>query len=306
MIEIFIQVGTLFIFMAAGFFLTKTGLIKAEHSKILSTLIVYVFLPCNIFNTYVSKFTVGYISANYLLLLVALAITLFLMVVGYFGSKPLTKNKYDRGVYEYSLIVPNSGYMGYPLTTALMVSGLLGDSALQDLMVFGIPISLYIYTIGYCKLTKTGLSLKKLLNPIMITTFVGMLAGLVNLPMDQHVTDLLDKSSACMGPTAMLLGGITLAQYKWGPLFKKTAVYITVFARMIVLPVALGLLLPLFGVPKEIMQTAVLYFCLPCGMNTIVFPKLVGENCETGVSLAVISNIICCITVPIILSIFVV
>ena len=75
---------------------------------------------------------------------------------------------------------------------------------------------------------------------------------------------------------------------------------------MIALPVALGLLLPLFGVPREIMQTAVLYFCLPCGMNTIVFPKLVGENCEIGVSLALISNLLACISVPIILSIFVV
>lgn len=306
MLEVFIQVGILFVFMAAGYTLTKTGLIKAEHGKILSTLIVYVFLPCNIFNTYVSKFTVSYISNNYLLLLVALGITLFLMLAGFFGAKPMTKSKYDRGVYEYSLIVPNSGYMGYPLTTSLMVGGLLGDSALQDLMVFGIPISLYIYTIGYCKLTKTGLSFKKLLNPIMLTTFAGMIAGLINLPVDHHVTELLDKSSACMGPTAMLLGGITLAQYKWKPLFKKLSVYVTVFARMIALPVALGLLLPLFGVPREIMQTAVLYFCLPCGMNTIVFPKLVGENCEIGVSLAMISNLLACISVPIILSIFVV
>lgn len=306
MLAVIQSVGILFTFMAAGFILTKLNLIKADHSKILSTLVVYVFLPCNIFKTYAANFTIAYISEKYLLILTALAITLVLMVIGFFGAKPLTKSKYERHIYEYSLIVPNSGYVGYPLTQNLMDAGVLGSTALLNLMVFGIPISLYIYTIGYCRLTKSGLSLKKLLNPIMITTFVGMIAGLVSLPIPDAVSTLLDQSSACMGPTAMLLGGITLAQYKFGPLFKKFAVYVTVFATMLLVPIGLALLLPLFGVPKEIMQIAVLYFCLPCGMNTIVFPKLVGENCEIGVSLALISNIISCITIPLILTIFVI
>lgn len=301
MLEVFIQVGILFAFMAIGFALTKIDLIKTEHSKILSTLVVYVFLPCNIFKTYAANFTVAYISEKYLLLLVALIITLILMLIGFLGAKTLTKSKYERGIYEYSLIVPNSGYMGYPLT-----ENLLGSTALLNLMVFGIPISLYIYTIGYCRLTKRSFTLKNLMNPIMITTVVGMVAGLVALPIPDAVGQLLQTSSNCMGPTAMLLAGITLSQYKWTPLFKKFAVYIVVFASMIILPVALGLILPLLGAPKELTQIAVLYFSLPCGMNTIVFPKLVGENCEIGVSLAIISNILCCVSVPIILSIFVI
>ena len=301
MIEVFNQVGILFAFMAAGFALSKIGLIKPEHSKLLSTLVVYVFLPCNIFKTYAANFTVKYISEKYLLILVALAITLILMLIGYWGAKPLTKNKYERSIYEYSLIVPNAGYMGYPLTESL-----LGEAALLNLMVFGIPISLYIYTIGYCRLTKSGFTLKKLLNPVMIVTGFGMIAGLTALPIPAVVSEFLGRSSDCMGPTAMLLAGITLAQYKFAPLFRKGAVYITIAASMLLLPVALGLFLPLLGVSEDITKIAVLYFSLPCGMNTIVFPKLVGENCEIGVSLALISNILCCISVPVILTLFVI
>lgn len=306
MLEVLKQVGILFAFMATGFMLSKIGLVKADHSKILSTLVVYVFLPCNIFKTYAANFTIAYISEKYLLILTALAITIVLMIIGRFGAMPLTKNKYERGIYEYSLIVPNSGYIGYPLTESLMAKGLLGQTALLNLMVFGIPISLYIYTIGYCRLTKAAFTLKNLMNPIMITTFVGMIAGLTSLPVPEVVNNALSTSSSCMGPTAMLLAGITLSQYKFAPLFKKPAVHITVAATMLAVPLALGLFLPLLGVPKEISQIAVLYFSLPCGMNTIVFPKLVGENCEIGVSLALISNIIACISVPVILSVFVI
>ena len=35
------------------------------------------------------------------------------------------------------------------------------------------------------------------------------------------------------------------------------------------------------------------------GMNTIVFPKLVGEDCKPGAALAFITTILCIVTIPI-------
>ena len=55
MVEVFKQVGILFAFMGAGYLLAKLDLIKAEHGKMLSTLILYVFLPCNIFRTFATS-----------------------------------------------------------------------------------------------------------------------------------------------------------------------------------------------------------------------------------------------------------
>ena len=43
-------------------------------------------------------------------------------------------------------------------------------------------------------------------------------------------------------------------------------------------------------------------YALPCGLNTVVFPKLVGENCSVGASLAFVSNILACITIPLVMS----
>ena len=38
---------------------------------------------------------------------------------------------------------------------------------------------------------------------------------------------------------------------------------------------------------------------MPCGMNTIVFPKLVGEDCKPGAALAFITTVLCIVTIPI-------
>ena len=42
----------------------------------------------------------------------------------------------------------------------------------------------------------------------------------------------------------------------------------------------------------------VLLYAMPCGLNTIVFPKMVGEDCRPGASMAMISTVACLLTIP--------
>ena len=67
--------------------------------------------------------------------------------------------------------------------------------------------------------------------------------------------------------------------------------------RLVVLPVCLTLVMKvLFG--SEIALVAFLFYAMPCGLNTVVFPKSVGENCMTGASMAMISTVLCALTIP--------
>ena len=40
------QIGVLFLMMAGGFVLVKTGLVKSEESRTLSMISIYLILPC--------------------------------------------------------------------------------------------------------------------------------------------------------------------------------------------------------------------------------------------------------------------
>ena len=202
MIKAFEQVLLLLIFVAIGFTLTRVKAINGSFSQIISGIVVYVFLPCNIIKTTGTRFTVEYVSANYKTMLVSVAVLLFVIIAAHLICKPLTKDKYERYVCEYSLIISNSGYIGYALSEALLGSSL-------PIMVFGLPFSLYIYTIGFSKLTKRKLSFKELLNPIIITTLVGIVIGLSGITLPRFIKEgILEKGSACMAPCCMLLTGI--------------------------------------------------------------------------------------------------
>jgi predicted permease len=55
---------------------------------------------------------------------------------------------------------------------------------------------------------------------------------------------------------------------------------------------------------REVAKSAALVLAMPCGLNTIIFPKLVGEDCEIGASLACVSTILSCISIPLVLAVF--
>ena len=228
----------------------------------------------------------------------SLAVLLVLAAAAFFAGKLFGRDKYIQKVYEYSIVVPNMGYMGYPLAEAMY-----GAAGLMDLMMFGIPVSLYIYIYGYPILTKTKINLKELLNPVIITMVVAMGLGLSGLQMPALVSDILESGSACMGPISMLLTGIVISEYNLKEILGDGKIYIMSALRLVVIPVIIGAILGLFA-DKEIVRIAVLLYALPCGLNTVVFPKLVNENCKIGAGLALVSHLAACATIPLVFWLF--
>ena len=298
MTVIFEQVFILVAFAAAGFGLAKANIVKAEHSKMLTGLLVYVFSSCNTVKTFATNFTVNYLKENYLLLVAALIVLGALLLVMHFAAKPFSKSKYERYVYEYSLIVPNYGYMGYALAESL-----LGASGLIGAMVFGIPMSIYIYLIAFCLLSKRPISPKGLLNALTVSMFIGMIIGLFEIQLPSVVTSILDTSRACMGPSGMLLAGIVISRFNFKEILSNVRIYIITILRLMITPVVVGVCLGFFC-PMYVVQSAVVVLAMPCGLNTVVFPDLVGEDCRIGAGLALVSNLLSCITIPIVFSIF--
>ena len=176
MIPAFEQLVLLITFVFFGFFFGRKEIISPAHAKALSAAGVYLFLPCTIFNSFSKSFTTQNLRLYTPLFLGSLVILPVLLVFSRFISRNLTQNSYQRGVFFYSLIVPNYGHMGYA-----MAEGLFGTEGLLYLILFSLPVSLFAYTAGYSVLTKQPLSLKKLYNPVTMALFAGILFGLSGL-----------------------------------------------------------------------------------------------------------------------------
>ena len=298
MLAIFEQVCILFIFSLIGYVLCKTKILKAEYSQLLSVLLVYVFLPCNTFTAFAGNFTIDYIQNNYAFLLISIGATVVIAVSAFFLAKTLTKKDYERRVHEYSLTTPNFAYMGYA-----MAESLFGAVGLCNFIVYTLPLLVYGNTYGFSRLTQRSLSWKKVFNPPTIAMILGGVWGILGLPLSNVAWSVLDKAKVCMAPCSMLLLGIAVSEFPLKELLNNKNVYIVSVLRLLVIPLAIGGILQLFF-SQEIVKIAVLAYVMPCGLNTIVFPKLIGEDCRSGAGLALLSTVLACFTIPLVMWIF--
>lgn len=292
------QVFLLLLFIAVGYILGKTKTANNNHNKLLSVLGFYIFLPCNVFKTFAQNFNMEYLSQYYVVVLVGAAFVVTMMLVGIPVGKLFSKDKYQQSIFRYSMVSSNYGYVGYALA-----SGIFGEQVLLSVMMFAIPLSIYTYTVGYSMLTKSKGSLLKLLNPVNIALVAGAVVGFYGVEIPSVASLFLNKATACMGPISMLLTGLVISEYALKDLIFNFRVYIMAVLRLLVIPVSVCIVLRGLRLEIALLPTLVI-LAMPCGMNTIVFPKLVGEDCRTGASLAFVTSILCCFTIPLCLQLF--
>lgn len=305
---VFNQVAALFIFAVIGFVLAKTNIVNRSHSKILSVLGVYVFMAAKTFLTFAENFTPAYIRTKYIYWIISTVVLVVIVAISKQLAKLFSKDKYERNVFQYTFTIPNFGYMGYVLAEVLY-----GSEVLANVMMLGIPFLVYVNTEGYRMLTGTGgFTLKKLFNPAFVPMIIGCVWGYFGLPVPEVAKTVLDSASGCTGAISMLLMGIVIAECNLLSVVKDLRIYITVLIRLFAVPGLVGgaffVILPLLGFSAEATKELVIYslmiFAMPCGLNTIVFPKLVGKDCKLGAGFALISVAASLVSIPFWLSIW--
>lgn len=292
------QVLLLMLFLAAGFALCKTKLADSSHAKLLSCLCLYVFLPSTIFNTFSANFNREYLSEHYPLILISSVILILMILVAKPVSRLLSRDPYQQSIFRYSLTVSNYGYVGYALA-----GGIFGSQMLLNVMMFVLPVYIYTYSFGYCMLTKRKLSFKRLCNPPMLAMAAGALAGYFGIELPNVANIFLSKAAACMAPASMLMTGMVISEYAFRGMLRIRAVYPVTALRLLGIPILAALALTALGLTEAILPT-LMVLAMPCGLNTVVFPKLMGEDCKTGAALAFVSSILCCGTIPLVLLLF--
>ena len=293
----FLQLMILFVFIFCGFAIGKIKHIPKEKSSILSVLLVNVFLPAKVFLNFSKQCTLSYFTPSYLTLFVSTGFLLFLVLISWAMSKPLTDHAYERKVYRYSFAISNYAYLGY-----VFVENTLGEAALTDMILFCIPFAFYTYTFGYSLLSNKPKSWKNMITPMTIAIAVGMVFGICAIPLPSVVSEILSLASGCVGPLSMIVTGLVIASFSLKELIPDVKTVSFSLIRLVAIPACLfGICLLcewIAPLPSAVYPAVVIMGCMPCGLNTIVFPSLVGEDCRMGAKFVLLSHVLCLATIP--------
>ena len=291
------QLCVLYIFIIVGFYLGKKRPDASANSGIVSYVLVNVFFPAKIFLNFSTSFTVDYVKNNYISVFIGIGLLLLMLALGVGVARLLGRTPYEKKVYVYSTAISNYAYLGY-----VLVGEALGDAAMNNLMTFCIPISIFCNTVGIAMLMDKKINLKNLFQPVTVAMFVGIAWGLLGLPMPQMLNTVLKSAGACMGPVSMVLVGLVLAGFTWKQLLPSWQAWGFCLVRLIIVPamvygvcMLIGQFIPL---PDAVYPSAVIMAAMPCGLNPVVYPKLIGQDCSLGAKLIPLTSILSMATIP--------
>ena len=295
------QMIVLFLLMAVGYFLTKKNLIGENASKVLSDLEVYVFGPALSLVTFANNFSMDVLHEKIFLLgLSTILLFVFMIPFSRVVSEKIGRTDEERAVYSYALCFSNSGYLGYPI-----VSAVFGEMALMNMMIFCLPINLAISSYGlYILIPGKGFSFKKLLQPTTIAPFVGVAMVVLGIKLPDTLNVALENCGNCMAPVAMILTGIVLAKHPLKNMFLNIRAYFASGLRLIVIPLLVAVVLYLLQIRGELLLLTSVTLAMPLGLNSVIFPEAFGGDATSGSQATFISNLLGIITIPLMLSLF--
>jgi malate permease and related proteins len=253
---------------------------SAEAARRAMVAILYVLLPPVIF----FNLAAAHIDIDHGLGLVLGWVTLILTsaLVWWLSSRVLRLPRHQTGAMICTVLVVNTGYLGYPMAVALLGREQLSNAVLWDVLVSGPALLLGAFAVGAAFGTKAGETTRQRFvafftrNPPLYAAIAGLLAPQALAP--DLLVDLSQALVVAILPIGFFAVGATLAEgAEHGelplppPLTKQ--VLVSLAGRLVIAPALLILLAaPLIDLPSAYLLLA----AMPSGLNGMVVSHAYG------------------------------
>lgn len=295
------QMALLLIFMLAGFVLCRMKLTPDNTAVVLSKLETYIFLPALNINNFMSHFTWENISSRWSSVLVGIVLMGVAVALAHLLAPRFTKDAYAKRIYLYSFVIANIGYMGNAI-----IQGVYGDEMLFNYLIYTLPLVTFVYTAGvaWLKPGSNKISFKTILSPMFISLVIGAALGLSGIKMPALLSNTLSSAASCMSPCAMILTGYIIGTFDLKALLKNKKIYVATFVRLMVIPAIMTAIVKLLGFNDTIVLCTLCAYCMPMGLNSVIFPASYGGDTKLGAGMALISHVLSVITIPVMFMLF--
>lgn len=300
------QTAFLFLFIIAGFILSKGNYVPDNAQSVLSKLENTCFIPALVLGTFIDNFTTQTITTAWKLLLGSLVLAMIAIGLSLLCVRFCSKDKYERNIYTYGLCFSNFGFMGNAVVSALFPDIFL------EYLIFTLPLWTLIYLWGVPVLLMGDSTEKQTLaqraksfvNPMFAGMLLGVIIGLTNIPVPQFIRSAVSAAGSCMSPVAMLLTGMTIAQFNLREVLSNKGVYLVTALRLLVFPLLFLGVMFVLPMEKTFAICGICTLSMPLGLNTIIIPSALGKDTKVASGMALVSHILSCLTIPVIFLLF--
>lgn len=293
----------MFLMIAVGYTIVKIGLFRTSDSKVLSNLIVYIFSPCVVLNSFQIELTPDKLKG----LLIAFVVSIVVHIVMIAGTKLLDKLLHFNCIEKASIIYSNCGYLVIPL-----VGAVLGKEWVFYTTAFILVQTVLMWT--HCNSLISGKEEKNykkiLLNPNIIAIILGLLLFILEIRLPGVIGNCVSNFGNMISPASMLVIGMVIGDVDLGWVFAQKRPYFICFIRLIFYPLlavgAFGLLgrIGIHADDEYILLVVLLATAAPAAAMVTQLAQIHEKDVKYASVINVMSVIFCVVTMPVMVMLY--
>ncbi|HCD46303.1 MAG TPA: autotransporter [Lachnoclostridium sp.] len=286
--------GMLFLLVAAGVVLRKKGILPEGAKAILTDLVIYLILPCNIIQSFFIEFNLDILKGFAVILTIAALIQMGCLMLAkvLYNREPESRKK----VLQYGTVCSNAGFMGNPIA-----EGVYGAEGLMYASIFLIPQRIVMWSAGVSYFTESPdrktVVKKVLTHPCIIAVYIGLVLMITRLPVPAFLQNTIRSVGSCTTTVSMVLIGAILAEVEPGSILDWGIIRYA-FIRLFLLPLLVYLCCRAFHVPPLLSGVSVLLTGMPAGSTTAILAAKYDGDYIFATKCVVVTTLLSLVTIP--------
>lgn len=292
------SVVSLFLILIVGVYASKKDIITPDINKALIDILMKLTLPLLILSSYMSGFDVRVKHNVYQAFYYSLITHVLLFAISYVLLIPIKDNKRD--VMNFSNIFTNTGFIGFPLLSAIYGSeGVIYGTAYN--MIFNFFI--WSYGVMLYKGNEKNNSIKKemlnvLKNPIIISIFIGLFIMIFSIDIPRVLYSSIKLVGDITGPLSMIVVGVILSGVKFKESMKDWKVYYGVISKLLIVPLFILIFFYLIGEFSLVTNSIILQVAMPTATLASIFAEKYNKELDFSTILVVLTTLFSVLTIP--------
>lgn len=304
------KVLIIFLYIAVGFAANKFKILGTDSLKHLISLVLNITAPCLL----VTSICKQQVTASTLTDTIStLLFSLILFIVFGFITLKISRclkniNTDDQNVLSVAMVTCNSGFMGFPVASAVFGPVIFYYTVIQN-----VAFNLYLFTGALIQLNLGNdnssrkfdkkVNLKVLLSPlkslVTVVSFISVFFLFAGIRIPKYPMELMTNIANITIPLSMIIVGIQLGDCKIKELFSNINLIISSFVCLILIPALSLVLLSFVPISSTVKLTIVLSFTYPSAVLGVAIASGENKNTKLMAEAVALSTMLSMITLPV-------
>lgn len=292
------QMIILFLLMAMGYIIVRTGILNMVFRDNLSTFIVNVTMPLMMISSVTSTTPVGDANDVILVFIISILTYALLPFIAILLAKCLRVPKEDNNLYLYMTIFSNIGFMGFPV-----IQSIFGEGAIFYAAIFNMIFNFMNFSLGIRLMSdkrKGSFSVKKFLRPGIFGAIFALIIFFTGIILPSPLVDSMKNLGDTTSPLAMIVIGMSLAEIPFKSVFTEIRLYPYTLIKQVIIPILSWYVLRNIISNELILGITVIVIAMPVATSAVLFSSEYDGNTNLATKSVFITTLASLVTIPVI------